>query len=232
MKKLSTALLSLALLFVLHETCTAQAGPKPQLIDTINETTCEIVMLRLDMFIVALRDDPGSAGYVVIYGKKGDIRGGLTFETLARAQFAFRHIGSDKVVIKRGEEREKLTVELWLVPARALPPVLNEARWNFTIPEQKPSYLFATSGYQDDCSYGFEFKKNQFAEFLVANPAIRGNIVIRARSVREFKKERQNLAAGFSASQISSRRLRYFYENNIIPATELWLINRRAAARR
>ena len=79
---------------------------------------------RLDRFAQALEREPGSQGYVIVYGgRRWNER-----EIQARADRVrnylvnSRGIDAGRVVTVNGGLRESVTIELWIVPAGAMPP--------------------------------------------------------------------------------------------------------------
>jgi hypothetical protein len=77
--------------------------------------------LRLDNFVVELQNDPAAQAYLIC-------RGGRAGEARRRCERALNYVVStrgiegSRVVTVEGRFRERLTVELWLVPSGAEPP--------------------------------------------------------------------------------------------------------------
>jgi hypothetical protein len=80
---------------------------------------------RLDYFAEQLEKEPGSQAHIIVYGKRGAPRAG---EAQARADRAKdylvnkRGIAAERIKTVDGGLRERLKIELWIVPQGALPP--------------------------------------------------------------------------------------------------------------
>ena len=101
---------------------------------------------RLDPFARQLQNQPGDQGYLLVYGGRHG-RAGEAKRAAARAQqYLVRRAGIDtrRIVTVDAGFKERLTIELWLVPAGATPPVAapmahsSEVKINKTVPG-KPS---------------------------------------------------------------------------------------------
>jgi hypothetical protein len=80
---------------------------------------------RLDNFAIALQNEPGAQGYIIVYAGRG-MRAGEAARRAARAKDYLvntRGMDAGRIVTLEGGTRETLTVELWIVPAGATPPV-------------------------------------------------------------------------------------------------------------
>lgn len=80
--------------------------------------------LRLDNFAAALKNAPGAHGYVLSYGgARGFAGDSKAIGERAKAYLVNeRDIHAARIVSIEGGFREKLTVDLWVVPAGATPP--------------------------------------------------------------------------------------------------------------
>jgi hypothetical protein len=79
---------------------------------------------RLDYFAEQLKNEPGSQGYIMVYGK----RGAPAAEAQTRATRAKDYlVTKGGIVAERletidGGDHERLAVELWITPQGARPP--------------------------------------------------------------------------------------------------------------
>jgi hypothetical protein len=76
---------------------------------------------RLDNFAIELQNNPGSTGFIVVYGGctgQGQARGERARDYLVNT----RGIGADRIQIIDGGCREALSVELYVCPAGSQPP--------------------------------------------------------------------------------------------------------------
>jgi hypothetical protein len=79
---------------------------------------------RLDNFAVALQNDPTATGYVIVYpgpaSKRREVQDhfGRVIEYLVHS----RQIDQSRIKTIEGRKKERLSVELWIVPQGATPP--------------------------------------------------------------------------------------------------------------
>jgi hypothetical protein len=107
--------------------------------DEFGDINCEDEYSRLDNFAIQLQQTPSALGSIIFYGGRR-FRGRLPRrgEAAARAgrmkpyMVNRRGIPSERVVVLDGGYQEEFLVELWIVPAGALPPEPNS-----TVPASK-----------------------------------------------------------------------------------------------
>lgn len=100
-----------------------------QRFDEFGDINCEDEYARLDNFVIHLQNTPSAQGYIIFYGGRR-FRGRLPRkgESAARAgrmkpyMVNRRGIPAERVVVINGGYQEDFLVELWIVPAGALPP--------------------------------------------------------------------------------------------------------------
>src|ERR1700730_807478 len=80
--------------------------------------------VRLDNFAAALKNAPGAQGYVLSYGSRREFAGDAkAMGERAKAYLVNeRDIPAARIVTLEGGFREKLTIDLWMVPMGAVPP--------------------------------------------------------------------------------------------------------------
>ena len=100
------------------ETAIPGDPPEPVLIDEIGTLQTENLRHRMDQFLVELKNDPGSTGYVVFYGKERQIK---KAKEIFDAHIKYREFNMDRFVFVNGEKEKNLRIRLWRVPAGALP---------------------------------------------------------------------------------------------------------------
>lgn len=129
------AFLPLLLLFVTLSMETSVAAPAPvqqaaQLFDTYPNIRFNDEKARLDNFATAIRQEPNSKAYIVVYGQRTCAPG----EAKGRANRARRYLVNTRgvedyrVVTMTPGYKDDLTVELYLVPLGA------------TLPKTTPTY--------------------------------------------------------------------------------------------
>ena len=100
-----------------------------QKFDEFGDINCEDEYARLDNFVVQLQNTPSSQGYIIFYGGRR-FRGRLPRKGEAAVRAARlksylvnrRGMAAERTVVINGGYQETFLVELWIVPAGALPP--------------------------------------------------------------------------------------------------------------
>lgn len=124
----SLALLPLFVTLVMETSVAAPAFAQEtaRLFDSYPDIRFNDEKARLDNFAIAIREEPGSRGYVVVYGQRACAPG----EAKGRANRARRYLvntrrmEADRVVTVTPGYRDGLSVELYLVPlGSTLPPL-------------------------------------------------------------------------------------------------------------
>jgi hypothetical protein len=98
----------------------------------------EDLSIRLDGFATALQIDPGARGYIIAYAQNGDDRIGIECDPAGKARKIARtekmyliqkwHFDPTRIVALDGGYSPIRTVELWIIPTSARPPVVRPSR--------------------------------------------------------------------------------------------------------
>lgn len=221
--KLRKTLFILVILLASFQISFGQENPKAELIDEFGKILCEDAIGRLDSFFANLQNNPDSTGYIIIYADKNSIIEGFDFEHTIKNHIVFRKVDEKQFVIIRGEKRDNIKIEFWKVPAGADKPSYTEEKWTQTINNPDKAFVFGIVHIDDVC---FSFNSKVFAEFLIANPNLRGHIVIYNKSKKEAQKESKEWLEVFTNEfKVPRRQLRiYFSKNRDYPGVELWLV--------
>ncbi len=130
-------LISTVIFLVLSATLTAQ--PAAEMFDEFGWVPCEDLRSRLDNFLAALSNRPGSMGFVFVYEGKYEVtlysKRGSRRETrlpvfgeaahrtnIFRVHFGFRKFDPDRYLFIDGGFRDSYAVQMWIVPHGARPP--------------------------------------------------------------------------------------------------------------
>ena len=92
--------------------------------DSYGVISRKMEMERVEAFATALKNNPGAQGYILSYDGQRDVAGAAR-SAGERAQAYLvkeRGIEADRIVTVEGGFKEKLTIELWVVPTGATPP--------------------------------------------------------------------------------------------------------------
>jgi hypothetical protein len=197
------------------------------LIDQFGRVSCEDLFARADGFVYELGNRRNSTGYAIIYGEKNRLFRNLIPEQSLLGSMLWRKLERDRLIILRGEERDTIEVEFWLVPAGAEKPPLKEAAWDLTFPPGSKPFLFDSNGEDIICPTPY-LRVELFSEFLNANLGSKGNVVITAASSGAIRREKAKLLERLKANNIQLNRLRFFErKDSSYPRIELWLVPKR-----
>jgi len=98
--------------------------PPAQKFDSYEFVSSEIETAKLSLFADQLLQQPGAQGYVLFYGgRPGGADAARAAGKRAKAHLVKeRGIAADRIVIVEGGQKERLTIDLWIVPTGAIPP--------------------------------------------------------------------------------------------------------------
>ena len=213
----------LIILFTSFQTCFGQEKPKAEQIDEFGIISCDDFLARLDNLFNALKNEPDSTGYAIIYTEK-DSRQLKRFETWINGQVYFAKFASNRLVIKYAEKEDDFRVVFWKVPAGANLPTFVEQKTSFVLPPSTKAFRLATSVYEI-CP---TLSPKLYANYLQANPNVRGHIVVFNKSIREAKKDGEDwLKILTKEFNVSRNQLKVFYNKNYPyseSVTEFWLV--------
>ena len=172
--KLILAGLSLGIIFGLPSIARFQTLPQARLIDgEFTPLSCEDAMARADHFANTLISEPGSQGYLIMYGDGNDGKRADTYAELIHRTLIGRGAIDSGVVVMRSRKRKSLVGEFWLVPkgtAFSRPNTIVLAR----IPMEIKGRTLYGVGTADPCSNHID---QGFARVLKSNSAYTGEII-------------------------------------------------------
>lgn len=158
---------ALLLLVLMSLTAFGQDVPKAEKFDEFGLVYCCELGARADFARIKQHENPGSKVHVIFYsgrkheGWKTDRRTGKKEPALVdpvrneyRAflrefmkRIMFQRLGAENLVIRDGGFRERLTVEIWLVPEGAASPELTP-----TVNAEEVKFRKGRTLYQDTCA--------------------------------------------------------------------------------
>ncbi len=196
---------------------------RPELIDEFGNTPCGDILARIDNLFISLQNKPESIGYVVTYGDENKKLSILYREMLIKGQIRYRGLYKNRIKFIRGEKESEIRNELWIVPKGTNPPNFKKAKYTFKLSDSTKPFKFADENYLGYCpAAGYE---KAFFEVLFSNPKARGNLVIYAKSQKEYLKRKEDLLQ--KLSKISAKRLRFFYVKEDYLSVEYWIVPKR-----
>ena len=198
------------LISVLWISAEAQKSPEAKLVDEFGPLPCGDLSARLGYFDHQLRQQPESAGYVIMFGDRDDIRANMFREGLIKGYFNKHGVVLNRLRFIPSDLGNELRTQFWLVPVGSDPPVVRITEWsNKLAPNAKPFKFAWLNDFDDICPPVDEVRL--FADLLKANPFARGNIVIRDTSRRAITKlKRDTLKSLVEEHGILSKQLRFF----------------------
>lgn len=135
---MKTKYVCVLVLLMLSISVDGQAQVVPQKVEEFGITNCDDWMARSESLSSKMREDESSLGYIVYYGGRVNIQpyGSPYTKRLPRRGEAFARasaiksryvntfgIDENRIILLNGGYRENWTVELWLVPKGARPPL-------------------------------------------------------------------------------------------------------------
>lgn len=212
--------LNFLILFSAFQICFSQNADKIQPFDETEETNCCNFSGKMSNILEAIRSDSSKTAYIVIYGDKNNLRKNLYYEFLVKGNIKLRRLDENRIKFIRGKESEKFLVQFWLVPKDTAIEFDESTSWNFSFPIEK-LFNFAEE-FSDAIGCGVAGFEDAFLQILKANPNLRGNLVIEAKSRKKFYEKKKELAAFLSP--IDRSRLKFFYVNSEYDYVEYWLV--------
>lgn len=214
---------------------------KADLIDKFSASAgnCEEVQARMDRFFIELGSDPTATGYIIIYGTA---RATASVERIVIRWIRFRNFDPSRITTVHGGGNIKpANMELWIVPAGAIPPKPSAQVETDepAKPDEKPvvmkkPYIFDShfitldgGGCLDEHTLDIE----SYALSLKENPKSRGNIVIYETSKKSFYEKEKEILTELKETGLDRRKIKTFFVK-VKPATltrsgegvELWLL--------
>lgn len=115
MKSIKASILALSLALVTYNVALAATDTYSRKMDELNGTNWEDAMARLDNFAIALSNEPGSVGVLIVYGGRRGKRGEAQAwgKCLNDYMVNRRGINADRIVLVDGSYRDSMTVEIW-----------------------------------------------------------------------------------------------------------------------
>lgn len=232
----------LAAPFIFFQNNFSQENPVPVLIDEFGKICSEDLMARYDNFLFTINRHPDAIGYFVFYGDKSVEGRNLNFiKYLTKYYPEIRGFDNSRFILSRGENRDEMKVQFWLVPAGTTPPKPNkefvEVKYtSATLFDKNWADFNRWSGELDIYSNGFlelgcEFSPNVavFAKEILSNPDLIGYLIVYTQFGKGVK--RANQVGNFALKdlikyhKVPRKRLRAIYGGNRNePEIELWLV--------
>ncbi len=220
----------------------SQEKPKADLFSEFGKFCSEEFSAHLDAYINELSNNPTSTGYIVFYGEKSIPEAkNQHYSNAAKYLSRFRKFDLSRFVFLRGENREAMLTQFWVVPVGANPPILEKP---FVESKITSTTLF-DNGYADfnkyfgkrdiyingflDLGCDFSPNRNAFAKVLLSNQDLSGYLIVYTKFGKG--KSRANKIGKFALKElvkdykIPRERLTMIYGGNREePEIEFWLV--------
>ena len=241
--KLIILSLILAVLFTSFQVCLGQKESKPILYKELVEEYCNEIWKRdVDLFLNEASKYPDSKVYILFNGKNSLEGKNLLYLEQSRNYIKFRGFDVNRVVTVRGENKDKMTLQLWIVPTDAVPPTVSK---NFVKEKIDSTILFDKSWadwYQGvvlewtiySYSYvnegcGVDLNMKAFAETLNSQSNLTGYLVVYTKfgkGKRQAKKVTDFALKELTRQyKVPKSRLKTIYGGNgNEPELELWFV--------
>lgn len=223
MKSATEILLSVMLVAVFGyaSSFVAQDRPRPVLIDEFGRIPCEDSLARLDNLMIAMANIPDSTALLEVAEVSDDPIVNLVFEAMLKDQIAGRKYDPQRFRFIRARNSGGM-VRLWVIPNGAPEPEVERSDWNLVLKLGRSRRLYPNPDVIDYSSCGSRSPDRQFMELLTANPAYRGNIVLREPTQTKFRNKRSEVLSLLRS--IAPKRLRFFHVKSKESDFEYWLV--------
>jgi hypothetical protein len=138
-----------------------------------------------------------------------------------------RRFDASRINVIRSADSDEAKTEFWIIPAGAMPPEVNGSPWSYDLSEQTKPLLLGTE-HSDGVAGCVGGSPYLYAEFLKANPKLRGNIVIGASSTADYRRRARETLDELNEKGVSRGRLKTFFvkvkPNLLQETTEFWLV--------
>lgn len=222
--KLQNFLLVFVVLFS-FQICFGQEKPKAELYLDMGYNSCDTTKGFIDGLYTQLGNDSNLKALIIIYGEQNNPLRNYNYESLIKDIIAnFRKYDISRVSFAHAKSEKNLRIQFWLIPLEAEKPVYSEENWDYILPEINKSFTFYQDNWRAEwCETTFDAEL--YSKLLLNNSNLRGNIVIREKSVAEFRKIRRKLSNELRKKyQVPLNRLNFSYaKSNKIKLVEYWL---------
>lgn len=224
--KLRILFFTLLLLPLTVKSFFAQEKPKAVLFMEFEETNCDSLQVNLYEFLVQLNKNPNSKGYVLMNGGKSNNAPFRKYfwEMEMKADLAFIGIEKDQINFLQGKDKDVSKTQFWVIPEGADKPNFIEEVWDYKFPSDiKPFIIDKDSWIGEVChaSYNTDF----YSKVLLANPNLKGHLVIYSKSINKFnKRESELLKELVNKNKVPLQQLKFFYVKSKVADVEYWFV--------
>lgn len=208
--KLQKIFIVFIIVFTSIQICVGQEKTQAILLDEFGDIGCEEFWARLDALFSEVVKDSQSHGYILINGKENNLLKYLAYESMAYGIINFRNFDKGQIKVVRGTLNEGKNIQLWKVPFGAKSPDFIESDWSYKLSKSTKPFIFSAYTWGGICPTTSYVKL--FSDFLKANPNARGHLVIRDKTSKNFRVEKQKVLDDLvNQYKISRSRLKIFY---------------------
>ncbi len=218
----------------------SQEKPMAQKVGEMTKPNCEVLSLEVDVVVNELVRDPNSTALIFITGKRADLRNDLFFKDMIENGFKFKQVPSQRWRVVKTGLGEEIAAQFWVVPSGADRPPNVQEDWSYELPLNTKPFVFAWGeSYAENVCWSV----NQLAllhDVLLSNPSAATNVVLRVKSIREYRERRKmTLRSLIQDFAIPRQRIRIYMVRRsrndkvgIEPDAEYWLVPARPNHRR
>lgn len=227
--KLKALLFILIILSVQVRISFGQEKSEAALLNESPRESCEFVLSSISQFLLGLREEPNSTGFIVIYGEKGKRLSNLRYEQLIRDAIKAEGGVNNRISIIQGENEEALRVQFWKVPLGAAAPNHSVGRLNHELSGIKKPFIYSTKSWDDTICPPLR-DLELYSKILLSNPGWRAHLVIYEPSIDRFRRtETELLQKLVKENKVLRTQIRTFYVRgrNEFSDVEFWLVPRK-----
>ena len=206
----------------------AQEKPQARKIDHFSKLPCEDFWGRIDGFFNDLQAEPNSIGYAVI-NRNSQNKDDLEFALRRRNQIfglLETRLKNDRFRVGKTEAKD-FSIELWIVPPGAEVPFSLNEDWTSDFPQILKPKVYSKPWMNDNVCP--DLSVITFADMLLNNRNLLGNIVILAPTKKKFSQMKKEVLGDFATKyNLPPNRFRtFFVRQPEIVGIEYWLVPKR-----
>ena len=190
------------------------------------ETNCDSLQIYLYEFLQQINKSPNSKGYILMNGSKSKNAPFKKYfwEMEMKTNLAFIGIDKDQINFLQGKDADVSKTQFWIVPEGADKPDFVESVWDYKFPSDvKPLIINKDSWIGEVCRASYN--TNFYSKVLLANPDLKGHLVIYNKSINGFRKrENELLKELVNENKVSRKQLKFFYVKSKDADVEYWFV--------
>jgi hypothetical protein len=183
---LSRIFLTVLILIVTAKLGAAQETPRAVMIGKIDDCCIpDRIRGRIINFLQEINSAPGSRGLAIIGSEENLSPTSFFFFNEITGRAEYHRFDAARLTVIRAKRPGEVSVEFWKVPTGADTSSLIANQWPFEVSNFDKPYELGNTFREDGFSLSYELCAN----FLLANPRLRGKIIVYDKTLKAKRKE-------------------------------------------